>query len=211
MDSYVMTREVGRFGESVMLPLVNPVVFMAPSTTPSPLSAETAPQRGPSPALAESQHSKEVSSFSSSASSPWDSPENPFQALKPAPARAQSAPITLPAEPLDPVRSPGASSPPKSGDGLSSACTQSQWIAFSDNFSAPSLKGPGLPARAQASGRTGRFLSDDSSDAYCRAASGRDEAGACFSDIFSGLDKTAAPGKIFTGNTCNDALHLCCA
>ncbi|XP_067431490.1 F-BAR domain only protein 2 isoform X3 [Thunnus thynnus] len=169
--------------------------------------AETVVQRERSPPLAESQQSKDVSSFSSSTSSPWDSPENPFQALKPVPARAQSAPITLPAEPVDPVKSPVAASPPKSVDAFSSVSwSQSQWIAFNDNFAPPRRQGSGSSVkelqRAQSgSGRSSRFLSDDSADADCKAAGGREDSGSCFSDVFSGITDramAAAPSsKVF--------------
>ncbi|XP_032396175.1 F-BAR domain only protein 2 isoform X3 [Etheostoma spectabile] len=177
------------------------------SSSVSPSTAEAVTQRERSPPLAESQQSKDVSSFSSSTSSPWDSPENPFQALKPVPARAQSAPITLPAEPIDPIKSPAAASPPRSIDAFSSVSwSQSQWIAFSDNF-APArrqVSGPSVKElqRPQAgSGRSSRFLSDDSADAYSKAAGSREDGHPCFSDVFSGITDramAAAPsGKIF--------------
>ncbi|XP_070845328.1 F-BAR domain only protein 2 isoform X2 [Chaetodon trifascialis] len=169
-------------------------------------SAETAPQRERSPPLAESQQSKDVSSFSSSASSPWDSPEDPFQALKPVPARAQSAPITLPTEPVDPIKSPAAASPPKSVDAFASlSWSQSQWIAFSENFAQPRRQGSGSSAKElqrpqSGSGRSSRFLSDDSADAYCKAAGSRED-NPCPSDVFSGITDramAAAPSsKIF--------------
>ncbi|XP_008274398.1 F-BAR domain only protein 2 isoform X1 [Stegastes partitus] len=170
-------------------------------------SAETVPQQERSPPLAESQQSKDVSSFSSSTSSPWDSPENPFQALKPAPARAQSAPITQPTEPVDPIKSPATASPPKSSDAFSSVSwSQSQWIAFSDNFALPRRQGSGpsvkdLQRPQSGSARSSRFLSDDSADAYCKAASSREDSNLCFTDIFSGTADRAmasAPSsKIF--------------
>ncbi|XP_074474313.1 F-BAR domain only protein 2 isoform X2 [Sebastes fasciatus] len=165
-------------------------------------------QRERSPPLAESQQSKDVSSFSSSTSSPWDSPENPFQALKPVPARAQSAPITLPTEPIDPIKSPAAASPPKSVDAFSSVSwSQSQWIAFSDNLAPARRQGSGLSVKElqrppSGHGRSSRFLSDESADAYCKAASGREDGNPCFSDVFSGVTDramAAAPSsKIFT-------------
>ncbi|XP_027137847.1 F-BAR domain only protein 2 isoform X3 [Larimichthys crocea] len=178
------------------------------SSFSSSTTAETAPQRERSPPLAESQLSKNVSSFSSSTSSPWDSPENPFQALKPVPARAQSAPITLPTEPVDPIKSSPASSPPKSVDAFSSVSwSQSQWIAFSDNFVPPRHQGSGtghakeLQMPQSGSGRSSRFLSDDSADAYCKAAGSREDASPCVSDVFSGITDramAAAPSsKIF--------------
>ncbi|XP_069024430.1 F-BAR domain only protein 2 isoform X2 [Embiotoca jacksoni] len=166
-------------------------------------SAETVQQRERSPPLAESQQSKDVSSFSSSASSPWDSPENPFPALQPVPARAQSAPITRPAEPVDPIKSPTASSPPKSADGFSSVSwSQSQWIAFSDNFAPPLRQGSGSSAkelqRAQSGcGRSSRLLSDESAD----SAGSREDGKTCFTEVFSGITDRATPAapssKIF--------------
>ncbi|XP_044031278.1 F-BAR domain only protein 2 isoform X2 [Siniperca chuatsi] len=170
-------------------------------------SAEMVPHREPSPPRAESQQSKDVSSFSSSTSSPWDSPENPFQALKPVPARAQSAPITLPTEPVDPIKSPAAASPPKSVNAFSSVSwSQSQWIAFSDNFAPPRHQGSGSSVKEvqrpqSGSGRSSRFLSDDSVDTYCKAAGSREDSNPCFSDVFSGITDramAAAPSsKIF--------------
>ncbi|GAA6219251.1 F-BAR domain only protein 2 isoform X5 [Lates japonicus] len=170
-------------------------------------SAETVPQRERSPPLAESQQSKDVSSFSSSTSSPWDSPENTFQVLKPVTARAQSAPITLPTEPVDPIKSPFAASPPKSVDAVSSVSwSQSQWIAFSDNFAPPRRQGSGLSVKElqrpqSSSGRSSRFFSDDSADAYCKAPGSRADGISCFSDVFTGITDratTAAPSsKIF--------------
>nr|XP_049593262.1 F-BAR domain only protein 2 isoform X2 [Syngnathus scovelli] len=123
--------------------------------------AETAPER--SPPLAE--RSKDVSSFSSSTSSPWDSPEAPFQTTRLPPARAHSAPIRLP---------PEADASGSSGDGADDALSsvswaQSQWIAFGDK-KAPGWRPPG---------RASRFLSDDSADAYGKAVRG-------FSDTFLG-------------------------
>ncbi|XP_037608076.1 F-BAR domain only protein 2 isoform X3 [Sebastes umbrosus] len=176
---------------------------------PDEASAEAVvTQRERSPPLAESQQSKDVSSFSSSTSSPWDSPENPFQALKPVPARAQSAPITLPTEPIDPIKSPAAASPPKSVDAFSSVSwSQSQWIAFSDNLAPARRQGSGLSVKElqrppSGHGRSSRFLSDESADAYCKAVSGREDGNPCFSDVFSGVTDramAAAPSsKIFT-------------
>ncbi|XP_076019703.1 uncharacterized protein LOC143010967, partial [Genypterus blacodes] len=196
------------------------VVFPHSVKHAGPPSVETAPQREPSPPLAESQHSKDVSSFSSPTSSPWDSPENPFQALKPLPARAQSAPITLPAERGDPVKSPAAASPPKSGDALCSASqwSQSQWIPFSDHFPPPRRQGPGsgvkeLPRLQSGAGRPLRFLSDGSADECSKAAAGggggaQEADNPPFSDVFSGVTDratmaTAQPSKIFNGNTRN--------
>lgn len=174
-----------------------------------PPSADVAPEQERSPPLAERQQSKDVSSFSSSTSSPWDSPENPFQVLKPAPARAQSAPITQPSEPVDPIGSSAASSPPQGADAASSVSwSQSQWIAFGDDFAPPCNQGSGssvkeLQRLQSGSGRSGRFLSDDSADAYCRAAGYSEDAG--FTDVFSDRAAAAATsGKLFNGNICVD-------
>ncbi|KAM9734908.1 F-BAR domain only protein 2 isoform 6-T6 [Menidia menidia] len=166
-------------------------------------SADTVQQQERSPPSAECQQSKDVSSFSSSSSSPWDSPENPFQVLKPTPARAQSAPITQPSEPIDPIRSPANSSPPKSNDTSSVPWSQSQWIAFSDNFTPPNRQGSGssvkeLQRLQSGPSRSSRFLSDDSSDAYCKAAGVREDGDPCFTDVFPDRGMAAAPAsKIF--------------
>ncbi|XP_074546015.1 F-BAR domain only protein 2 isoform X2 [Halichoeres trimaculatus] len=178
-----------------------PTLTGSSSLSASSSTAETALQPERSPPLAE--QSKDVSSFSSSTSSPWDSPENPFQALKPVPARAQSAPITLPTEPVDPIRSPSASSPPKSSDAFSAVSwSQSQWIAFSDNFTPARRQGSGFaPKEVQRpqSGRLSRFLSDESAEAFSRAGGSRDEHSSGFSDVFSDRTTTAAPtNKTFT-------------
>ncbi|XP_028273323.1 F-BAR domain only protein 2 isoform X4 [Parambassis ranga] len=148
--------------------------------------AETAPPPERSPPLAESQLSKDVSSFSSSTSSPWDSPEYPFQALKPVPARAQSAPITQPTEPIDPIKSLATASPPKSADTFSSVSwSQSQWIAFSDNFTPPRCLGSGssvkeLQRLQSGSGRSSHFLPDESEQS-------REDSNLGFTDVFSGI------------------------
>ncbi|XP_024864172.1 F-BAR domain only protein 2 isoform X2 [Kryptolebias marmoratus] len=150
--------------------------------------------KGRSTPLAEHQQSKDISSFSSSTSSPWDSPETPFQILKPALSRAQSAPLTQPAEPIDPIRSPATVGPPKSVDGFSSSSwSQHQWIAFGDNAAPPSHHGPSVMelqrVRAGA-GRSSRFLSDDSADAYRR-----EESILCSTDVFSDRATAAAPSN----------------
>ncbi|KAM4532535.1 LOW QUALITY PROTEIN: F-BAR domain only protein 2 [Fundulus diaphanus] len=170
---------------------------------------DSVPQKGRSTPVAERQLSKDASSFSSSTTSPWDSPENASQGLKPAPVRAQSAPITQLTEPIDPIKSPTAASPPKtpkSVDSFSSmSWSQSQWIAFGDSVAPPCCRGSGSSVadaqREQAgSGRPRRFLSDDSADGSCQttAAAGRQDSGICFTDVFS--DRTvaaAAASKIF--------------
>ncbi|KAM9734909.1 F-BAR domain only protein 2 isoform 7-T7 [Menidia menidia] len=173
------------------------------SSSVSSSAADTVQQQERSPPSAECQQSKDVSSFSSSSSSPWDSPENPFQVLKPTPARAQSAPITQPSEPIDPIRSPANSSPPKSNDTSSVPWSQSQWIAFSDNFTPPNRQGSGssvkeLQRLQSGPSRSSRFLSDDSSDAYCKAAGVREDGDPCFTDVFPDRGMAAAPAsKIF--------------
>ncbi|XP_029300087.1 F-BAR domain only protein 2 isoform X2 [Cottoperca gobio] len=177
-----------------------PTLAAGSSSSVSSSTAEAVTQRERSPPLAESQQAKDVSSYSSSTSSPWDSPENPFQALKPVPARAQSAPITLPTEPIDPIQSP-----PKSVDAFSSVTwSQSQWIDFSDHFAPARRQGSGLSVmelqRPQAAtGRSSRCLSDDSADAYCKAAGSGEES--WVSEVFPGVTDramAAAPSsKIF--------------
>ncbi|XP_014914080.1 F-BAR domain only protein 2 isoform X7 [Poecilia latipinna] len=157
--------------------------------------------------VAERQQSKDVSSFSSSTTSPWDSPENTSQGLRPAPVRAQSAPITQPTEPIDPVKSPTAASPPetpKSVDGFSSVSwSQSQWIAFGDRSAPPCRHGLGSSvaevqkAPAGGFGRASRFLSDESADAFCKAAAAavREDSSP---DVFSDRTVAAATaGKMF--------------
>uniref|UniRef100_A0A3P8W6T5 F-BAR domain only protein 2 n=1 Tax=Cynoglossus semilaevis TaxID=244447 RepID=A0A3P8W6T5_CYNSE len=172
------------------------------STTAAP-SAETVPDPERSPPAEESHRSKDVSTVSSSTSSPWDSPENAFQAVKPMPARAQSAPITLPAEPVDPIRIQLDGSPPKSGDAFSQASwSQSQWIAFGDAFVPPRHQGGVKETqRPQAgSGRQSRLFSDDSADSNSKTQGSKDDGSSGFTDAFSGpADRAmgAAPsGKV---------------
>ncbi|XP_055369569.1 F-BAR domain only protein 2 isoform X12 [Betta splendens] len=172
------------------------------SSSVSSTAAEMVPQQEPS---AESHPSKEVCSFSSTTSSPWDSPENPPHTLKPVPARVHSAPIALPAE--DPIENPAAGSPPRSGDAFSSASwTKSQWIAFSDNFTPPRRQSSGLAVKElqrppSGTGRSSRFHSDDSNDAYCKAPVGSREESSPFSEVFLGVtDRVMAPapsGRVF--------------
>uniref|UniRef100_A0A674PMQ7 F-BAR domain only protein 2 n=1 Tax=Takifugu rubripes TaxID=31033 RepID=A0A674PMQ7_TAKRU len=153
-------------------------------------TANAVPQQELSPPVAETQQPKGVCTLSSSSSSPWDSPDDPFQAHKPATERAQSAPITLPSEPVDPLSGQTASSPPKSVDAFSSLCwSQSQWFAFSDNFA---------PSRHQASvkdahrppsgaGRSSRFFSDGSSGFDDKMEGSKEDSAPCVSDVFSGI------------------------
>lgn len=165
-------------------------------------SANAVPQQELSPPVAETQQPKGVSTLSSSSSSPWDSPDDPFQALKPATERAQSAPITLPSEPVDPLSGQTASSPPKSVDAFSSLCwSQSQWFAFSDNFA---------PSRHQASvkdvhrppsgtGRSSRFFSDGSSDFDGKMEGSQEDSAPCVSDVSSGIADKATSSKLASG------------
>ncbi|XP_067340046.1 F-BAR domain only protein 2 isoform X3 [Channa argus] len=174
----------------------------AGSSSVSSSTAEMVPQQECFAPLTESQQSKDVSSFSSSTSSPWDSPENPLQALNPIPARAQSAPITLPAEPVDPVKNPAAASPPKSVDAFTSVSwSQSQWIAFSDNFAPTRRQGLGsavkdLQRPQTSTGRSSRFLSDGSTDAYCKTPGSREDSNSCFFQVFS-VNTATASCKLF--------------
>ncbi|XP_054600557.2 F-BAR domain only protein 2 isoform X2 [Nothobranchius furzeri] len=173
---------------------------------------DSAPQSSCCAPLAERQQSRDIS-FSSSTSSPWDSPENPLQPLKPAMARAQSAPITQPTEPVDPVQSMAAAGPPKSEEGVS--WSQSQWIAFGDNFAPPCRRGSGSSVlelqRVQAGiSRSSRFLSEDSADVYSRATRCSEDSSLSFTDVFA--DKAAAPSnKMFTGNNDPGSQDACYA
>uniref|UniRef100_A0A3P9ID04 F-BAR domain only protein 2 n=1 Tax=Oryzias latipes TaxID=8090 RepID=A0A3P9ID04_ORYLA len=172
-------------------PLSAPQPGGASSYAPSS-AVDFALQQMRSPLLAECQLSKDVSSFSSSSSSPWQSPEAQFQALKPAPARAQSAPTTRPTEPIDPIKSPGAASPPKSADTVTAfTWSQNQWTAFSDNFAPPRhLSSSVKELLHSGSGRTSNLLYDDA--AACREANPF-----CFPDVSSERPKSAGPsGKL---------------
>ncbi|XP_041825283.1 F-BAR domain only protein 2 isoform X2 [Melanotaenia boesemani] len=182
---------------------LSPALPAGSSSSVSSSAAHSMPQQGHSPSLAEHPRSKDVSSFSSSTSSPWDSPENAFQALKPAPERAQSAPLTQPTEPVDPIKSLTTASPPKSADTFSSVSwSQSQWIAFSDNFAPMCRQGSGssvkeLQRLQSGLGRSSRFLSE-SAEAYCKAAGCGEDSNFCYSDVFSDRAMAAAPAsKIF--------------
>ncbi|XP_077478817.1 F-BAR domain only protein 2 isoform X1 [Stigmatopora argus] len=141
----------------------------AASSQPAPTSTvwgEQTPQPEPEPEP-ERSPSKDASPVSSSMSSPWDSPEWSFQSPRPPPARAHSAPLA-----------PADEGAPRAGG------SQSRWAAFAEDV-APGRR---HPARA-GSGRSSRFLSDDSAEAYGRAAEG-------FSDTFFGLSDGAT--QIFT-------------
>uniref|UniRef100_A0A1A8UZ28 F-BAR domain only protein 2 n=1 Tax=Nothobranchius furzeri TaxID=105023 RepID=A0A1A8UZ28_NOTFU len=178
---------------------LSPALPVGSSSSVSSAAVDSAPQSSCCAPLAERQQSRDIS-FSSSTSSPWDSPENPLQPLKPAMARAQSAPITQPTEPVDPVQSMAAAGPPKSEEGVS--WSQSQWIAFGDNFAPPCRRGSGSSVlelqRVQAGiSRSSRFLSEDSADVYSRATRCSEDSSLSFTDVFA--DKAAAPSnKMFT-------------
>ncbi|XP_077352803.1 F-BAR domain only protein 2 isoform X2 [Festucalex cinctus] len=154
------------------------IVLSSPSFVTRESQATTAPaEMSPAP-----EHSPPLAerpkNVSSSTSSPWDSPETPFQALRPPPARAHSAPITLPPEAADCFRNSawGRDDAAAAADAFSSVSwSQSQWIAFGDK----------MAAGRRPPGRASRFLSDDSADAYGKAAQG-------FSDMFFGLSDGAA-------------------
>lgn len=176
-------------------------IFLSPLLITFPPSVNSVLPKGCSTPLAELQQPKDISSFSSSTSSPWDSPEAPFQVLTPALSRAQSAPITQPSEPIDPIRSPAAVGLPESVDGFSSqSWSQNQWIAFGDSTSC--RRGPFVMElqrfRAGAC-RSSRFLSDDSADTY-----NREDSSLCVSDVFCDRAPAAAPSsKIHNGNKKN--------
>ncbi|XP_062414991.1 LOW QUALITY PROTEIN: F-BAR domain only protein 2 [Pungitius pungitius] len=128
-------------------------------------AAEAVTQRErPPPLGAASQQSQDVSSLSSSTSSPRDCPDDPFRA--PPPARARSAPITA-----------HAGSPPRSGGGPP-PWSQGQWIAFGDPSAPARRSGP--PAGP---GRSCRFLSAEDP-----CGGGGDP---CFSEVFCGVSDRA--------------------
>uniref|UniRef100_A0A1A8IJ23 F-BAR domain only protein 2 n=1 Tax=Nothobranchius kuhntae TaxID=321403 RepID=A0A1A8IJ23_NOTKU len=191
---------------------LSPALPVGSSSSVSSAAVDSAPQSSCCAPLAERQQSRDIS-FSSSTSSPWDSPENPLQPLKPAMARAQSAPITQPTEPVDPVQSMAAAGPPKSEEGVS--WSQSQWIAFGDNFAPPCRRGSGSSVlelqRVQAGvSRSSRFLSEDSADVYSRATRCSEDSSLSFTDVFA--DKAAAPSnKMFTGNNDPGSQDACYA
>ncbi|KAM9437780.1 F-BAR domain only protein 2-like isoform 5-T5 [Salvelinus alpinus] len=153
--------------------------------------------------------------------SPWEaSPDDPFLALKPIPARAQSAPITRQAEPPDPQDpTPTPAAParlPRGEDQSAFSWSQSQWIAFNDDF-VPFRRqqscGPGTgtgpvsnnrtqsnppTSRTQSnppigrvqSGRSIRFFSEDTADPYNKMplSSGVvEDSASCVSEVLSAL------------------------
>ncbi|XP_075873093.1 F-BAR domain only protein 2 [Nelusetta ayraudi] len=183
-------------------PLPNDAHVSLPETPAEAVRPQQQQQQPPppTPPPAERQPSKDASSFSSCASSPWDSPDDPFQALQPAPARAQSAPLTLPSQPLRAAGSQSAAaSPPRSADAFATATTaswsQSQWIAFSDRLGPPRRPAAGskeVQKPPAASGRPARFQSDDS-------GGGSEDSATCLPDLFTAFpDRASQPGHIFS-------------
>ncbi|CAB1318826.1 unnamed protein product [Coregonus sp. 'balchen'] len=188
--------------------------YLAPSTAEVVLQRELS-----SPPLADSlqQAKGEVTPLPSSTTtttttfSPWNSPADPFLALKPIPARAQSAPITRQEEPIDaqdptPVPTgPDPTSVPQGKDQSAFSWSQSQWIAFNDDFVPVRRQqscGPGTGLvnrdRTQSNPPIGRpqscrsicFFSDDPADPYNKMALssgvGEDSASSV-SEVFSAL------------------------
>ncbi|XP_020321902.2 F-BAR domain only protein 2 isoform X5 [Oncorhynchus kisutch] len=179
-----------------------------------------------SPPLADSLQTKgevtplpPLASTTTNTFSPWEaSPDDPFLALKPIPARAQSAPITRQAEPLDPQDpTPAATARlPQGEDQSAFSWSQSQWIAFNDDFvpfrrqqscSPGTSTGPVSHDRTQSnpstsrtqsnppidrvqSGRSIRFFSEDPADPYNKMplSSGVvEDSASCVSEVLSAL------------------------
>ncbi|XP_071219473.1 F-BAR domain only protein 2 isoform X5 [Salvelinus alpinus] len=176
-----------------------------------------------SPPLADSLQTKgevtplpPLASTTTNTFSPWEaSPDDPFLALKPIPARAQSAPITRQAEPQDPTPAAPARLP-QGEDQSAFSWSQSQWIAFNDDF-VPFRRqqscGPGTgtgpvsndrtqsnppTSRTQSnppigrvqSGRSIRFFSEDPADPYnkMQLSSGVvEDSASCVSEVLSAL------------------------
>lgn len=144
------------------------------STNTVPHSAEVALQQLLYSPLAEEFTPKEAFPLpSSSTTSPWDVPDDPMVALKPAAPRAQSAPISRPPKLLDSSQGPGPASPPKSVDAFTTlSWSQSQWIAFNEKLGPSRRTVPGLvlkelprlPSIAPTTARPVRFFSDDPAD-----------------------------------------------
>lgn len=58
-------------------------------------------------------------------------------------------------------------------------------------------------------GRSSRFLSDDSADAYCKAPGGREDGSSGFPDGFTDWTLAAAPSsKVFNGNMMSETCFL---
>nr|XP_023840147.1 F-BAR domain only protein 2 isoform X3 [Salvelinus alpinus] len=143
--------------------------------------------------------------------SPLNSPADPFLALKPIPARAQSAPITRqdePIEPQDPTPAPAGPDPTSVPQGENQSAftwSQSQWIDVNDDFVPVRRQqscGPGTglvnsdrtqsnpPTIRPQSCRSFCFFSDDPADPYYKMAlsSGVVEVStSSVSEVFSAL------------------------
>ncbi|XP_029624704.1 F-BAR domain only protein 2 isoform X5 [Salmo trutta] len=181
-----------------------------------------------SPPLADSLQTKgevtplpPLASTTTNTFSPWEaSLDDPFLALKPIPARAQSAPITWQVEPLDPqdpTPTPAAQAGlPQGEDQSAFSWSQSQWIAFNDDF-VPFRRqqscGPGTgtgpvshdrtqsnppTSRTQSnppigrvqSGRSIRFFSEDPADPYNKmplSCAVVEDSASCVSEVLSAL------------------------
>ena len=117
--------------------------------------------------------------------------DEPFPGLRPIPARAHSAPLTRPLEPLEPSPSPAlvptrpTATQPQSADAFRShSWSKSQWIAFNDDIvpvrrqtiSGGGVRDPprpqSIPPTSPPSGRPPRFFSDDPADPYNRVSLG---------------------------------------
>ncbi|KAK6305040.1 hypothetical protein J4Q44_G00238200 [Coregonus suidteri] len=181
-----------------------------------------------SPPLADSLRTKgevtplpPIASTTTNTFSPWEaSLDDPFLALKPIPARAQSAPITRRAEPLDPQgptpTPPAPAGLPQGEDQSAFSWSQSQWIAFNDDFvplrrqqscSPGTGTGPVSRDRTQSnpptsrtqsnppigrvqSGRSILFFSEDPADPYNKMplSSGVvEDSASCVSEVLSAL------------------------
>ncbi|XP_062334941.1 F-BAR domain only protein 2 isoform X3 [Osmerus eperlanus] len=162
---------------------------------PAPPPAEVVSEQELSPHIAQSLQQPNIGASplqsSATSTSPWDSLDEPFLGLRPIPARAHSAPLTRPMEPLEPSQSPAlvptraTATQPQSADAFSSVSwSKSQWIAFNDDFvplRRQTISGGGVrdPPRPQSipptfppSGRPPRFFSDDPADPYNRVSLG---------------------------------------
>ncbi|XP_017554024.1 F-BAR domain only protein 2 isoform X1 [Pygocentrus nattereri] len=101
--------------------------------------------------------------------SPWDIPDEPFTSLLPALPRATSVPPTLPANLGDIISHKPPLSAPATGTDTLSSWTQSQWVAFNDDF--VPFRGPSrLPPRPQ-SVPAPQLLSSQATDAFTKEES----------------------------------------
>ncbi|KAL0965225.1 hypothetical protein UPYG_G00278430 [Umbra pygmaea] len=145
-------------------------------------------------------------------SSSRDSRHDPLQALKPHPARAHSAPVMLQSEAAEPLGpSPVCPAPGSQPHGRNQSVlswSQSQWIAFSDDFVPLQRQqihttGPGSRDRTQSNpptgrpqfGRSNRFFSDDPADPFRKLAlsSGLgvvEDSAPCVSEVFIATSQT---------------------